>query len=62
MMFEPEASKNMEGLFKCGKMDNKTKYSSDGYDNMAHSNPIRDHYASSNRTWRRQSASDLKTA
>ncbi len=59
VLFEPACSGSVSEICKCGRMENKTKYSSSDYD-MPVTNPVRDYYSSTNRTWRRQSASEVK--
>ncbi len=59
VLFEPACSGSFGEICRFGKMENKTKYSSSDYE-MPVTNPVRSYYSSTNRTWRRQSASEVK--
>ena len=59
VLFEPACSGSLSELCHFGKMDNKTKYSSSEFE-MPVTNPVRGYYTTTNRTWRRQSASEVK--
>ena len=59
VMFEPACTGAVGEICHFGKMENKTKYSSSDYE-MPVTNPVRSYYSQTNRTWRRQSASEVK--